>query len=76
MRDAKQGAGRTKAWGGANALRSSVVRLAQLIGGNRLRAALRGEYPLWVISRHRVASALCPLIASKQTFIIAVGTFA
>ena len=32
--------------------------------------------PLWVISRHRVTSASCPLFPSKRTFISAVCTSA
>ena len=32
--------------------------------------------PLWVMSRHRVTSASCPLLPSKRTFISAVCTSA
>ena len=34
------------------------------------------ECPLWVISRHRLTSASCPLFPSKRTFINAVCTSA
>ena len=39
---------------------------------HRLHQSTR-ECPLWVISRHRVAYASCPLFPSKQTFVSASG---
>ena len=38
------------------------------------RATRVDECPLWVMSRHRLRSASCPLFASKRTFISAVCT--